>query len=101
MIAALLFLALAAPPDPAWQPFEFLLGEWTAEGGGFSFRFDLDNKILVRRNFAESPAGRHEDLRLVGSDGGDRRRGVAFQPVVDEDERRLLHLLRPADQLFQ
>ena len=80
MIAAFLFLALAAPPDTAWQPFEFLVGEWIGEGGGqpgqassggFTFGFELDGKILVRRSFSEyaatkdRPAFRHDDLTVI------------------------------------
>jgi hypothetical protein len=67
--------------DDPWKPLEFLIGEWTAgqsagqpgqaSAGGFTFSFDLDRKILVRKNFAEYPAAngrpafRHEDLMVV------------------------------------
>jgi hypothetical protein len=61
----------------------FLVGEWRGEGGGkpgqaaaggFSFSFELQGKILVRRNFAEyaataeRPAFRHDDLMIVYED---------------------------------
>ncbi len=69
----------AAPEDDAWKPYRFLVGEWTAEGGGdpgkgsgrFSFAWDLQEKVLVRRNRAEYPAAQgrpafsHEDLMVI------------------------------------
>ena len=72
--------ALAAAPDEdAWKPYRFLVGEWTGEGGGepgkgsgqFSFAWDLQEKVLVRRNRAEYPAAQgrpavlHEDLMVI------------------------------------
>jgi len=61
------------------DPFRFLLGEWVGEGsgkpgeatGGFSFSFDLEKKILVRRNYANYPATKdkpaysHTDLMII------------------------------------
>lgn len=57
----------------------FLIGEWEGVGGGgpgegkgvFSFAFDLQNKAIVRKNYAEYPATasrpavRHEDLIVI------------------------------------
>src|SRR6185369_15387659 len=62
-----------------WDPFRFLLGDWVGEGsgkpgeatGGFSFSFDLEKKILVRRNSANYPAAKdkpaysHTDLMII------------------------------------
>jgi hypothetical protein len=59
----------AAPPRSAgpeadpWAAVRFLVGEWVGEGsgqpgqgtGGFSFRFDLGARILVRRDHSEYP----------------------------------------------
>src|SRR5689334_13849574 len=70
---------LAAPQGDAWEPFEFLIGTWTGEGGGgpgegtggFSFQYELDGKVLVRKNRAEypktkdRPAASHEDLMII------------------------------------
>ncbi len=82
-------LCLAAPtpaaePARAADPLDglaFLVGEWTATGGGkpgeataasFSFRRELGGRVLVRRNRAEyapKPGEReavvHEDLMVV------------------------------------
>jgi hypothetical protein len=74
----------ASPADkPAgWGPVEYLVGDWTGEGGGgpgqgsgsFSFKPDLQGKILVRKNRAEYPATKeraafvHDDLMVVYRD---------------------------------
>jgi hypothetical protein len=77
-------LAQQSPSAVNWTAFKFLMGEWVGEGtgtpgeatGGFSFSYDLQNTILVRRNFAdypatkERPAFRHEDLMIVYQEGG-------------------------------
>ncbi len=85
-IAALLVmptLALSKPrPADPWQPLQFLMGEWTAEGSGdpgqgsgsFSFRYDLDKKIVVRLNRSDYPATKdrpafsHGDLMVIYPD---------------------------------
>jgi len=75
----LISAAVAAPNDPAWEPFAFLVGTWTGEGGGgpgegtggFSFKYELDGKVLVRKNRADypktkdRPAFSHEDLMVI------------------------------------
>jgi hypothetical protein len=77
----------ARPADkPAgWGPVEYLVGDWTGEGGGgpgqgsgsFSFKPDLQGKILLRKNRAEYPASKdraavvHEDLMVVYRDAPD------------------------------
>jgi hypothetical protein len=62
-----------------WEPFRFLIGEWTGKGtgatgeavGAFSFSFELDEKILLRRNRADYPATKdkpaysHTDLMVI------------------------------------
>ena len=76
-------------PQPAgdWGPIQYLVGDWTGEGSGapgqgtgwFSFKPDLQGKILVRKNHAEYPATKerpayvHDDLMVVfrGSRGWD------------------------------
>ena len=65
--------ALAAPPA-ALEPLAFLLGEWVPIGGaagGTVFSRDLQDGVIVRRNFAEypasdsRPASRHDDLMVI------------------------------------
>lgn len=67
-----------------WSPLQFLIGEWTGERSGspgeakgaFTFSYDLQNQIMVRKNYAEYPAqnGRsafkHDDLMIVYHEGG-------------------------------
>ena len=86
----LLLLVFALPvicaaqqkPAPQWAKFDFLLGTWTAagsgspgEGGGeFSFAFDLQKRVLVRRSHtaypaaANRPAFAHDDLLIIYAD---------------------------------
>jgi hypothetical protein len=71
--------AFGSSGDDPWEPYKFLVGEWVGEGSGdpgkgsgqFSFAWDLQGKVLVRRNRADFPAagGRpavsHEDLMII------------------------------------
>ena len=72
-------LSAAEVPD-AWKPFQFMMGDWVGVGsekssqgaGEFSLQFDLDQKILVRKNRAnlgqgtkQLPGGTHEDLMII------------------------------------
>ena len=80
--------ALAQEPaaKPDWKPWRFLLGEWIGLGdprqgtGRFTFSFDLQERILVRRNHVEfppagsRPASVHDDLLVIfGQAGGATR----------------------------
>lgn len=96
IVAALLALprpaqSKAQTADP-WQPLQFLVGEWTAEGSGqpgqgsgsFSFRFDLDRKILIRLNRSDYPATKdhpafsHRDLMVVYADAKSARLSAIY-----------------------
>ena len=71
-------VAQKSPPN-LLDEFRFLLGEWEGVGEGgpgagkgmFSFAFDLQNKVIVRKNHAEyaatasRPAVRHDVLIVV------------------------------------
>jgi hypothetical protein len=84
LLSSSLWGAESAGTDP-WQPLQFLVGDWSGGGSGkpgdangeFSLRFDLDKRILVRRNHAVSQAksgsvssGRHEDLMIIYPQSG-------------------------------
>ncbi len=84
-------LAQQTEVAPQWKRWDFLLGEWEAEGGGqpgqgtstFSFRVELEGKILVRKNFNDYPATKdrpaihHEDLMVIYPDtDGKRTRAI-------------------------
>jgi hypothetical protein len=73
---------VAADKPAGWGAVEYLLGDWTGEGGGdpgqgtgsFSFKPDLQGKILVRTNRSEYPATKeraafvHDDLMVIYRD---------------------------------
>lgn len=81
MILFLLSLASAqeTPKPSSLDDLRFLIGEWEGVGeggpglgkGAFSFAFDLQNKAIVRKNYAEypstasQPAIRHDDLIII------------------------------------
>lgn len=79
-----ILLAQPQPTPVSWKAFQFLVGEWVGEGtgapgeatGGFTFSLDLQNTVLVRKNFAdypatkERPAFRHDDLMILYLEGG-------------------------------
>ncbi len=65
-----------------WDKWSWLTGEWQGEGSGipgegngvFSFSFDLEKKILVRRSHSEFPGENiktrtiHDDLLIIYTD---------------------------------
>jgi hypothetical protein len=83
-----------------WEAWKFLLGEWEGghEGdpgqgyGRFSFRFDLDENILVRKSRTIFPATRervgyeHDDLIIVYQDFNGLKRAIYF-----DNEEHTIH----------
>jgi len=84
-VAAALLLgsgAASAQPAQPLAPLQFLVGDWRAietaagERGGFSFKFDVQDRVLVRTNeaiydaTASRPASRHDDLMIVYAEDG-------------------------------
>jgi len=71
--------------DDRWKDFRFLLGTWVSETkpgtgtGTFTLEPGLGGKVLIRRNFADLPAGngrpaeKHEDLMVIYPDAADRQ----------------------------
>jgi hypothetical protein len=84
IVTVLLPVVCAAQQNaPAnWTKFQFMLGSWKAAGSGspgegageFSFMFDLQKRVIVRRSHTEYPAtaGRpafaHDDLMIIYAD---------------------------------
>lgn len=80
-LMAVLCPAQQVSPAP-WSKFQFMLGSWSAAGSGspgegageFSFTFDLQNRVLVRRSHTEYPASAnrpafaHDDLMIIYAD---------------------------------
>ncbi len=79
----------AAPADP-WASWRFLVGDWVgiqadgSESGAFSFAFDLNENILVRKNHLDIPAskdrpgGTHDDLMIVYRPAPNDTRAIYF-----------------------
>jgi len=85
------FSALRAQPADSWKKLDFLLGDWiglaggkdTAPGAGqgaFSFKPELQDKIIVRRNNARYDSGvQHDDLMIIFRDApNDPPRAIYF-----------------------
>jgi len=121
-VVTLLLCCAAQPKAEAanWDSWRFLLGKWTGKASGqpgegtgtFSFRFELQGKILVRRNRDDFPATKeraafsHEDLLVIYPEtGGPRTRAIYFDNeghVIHytaeffEDKNTLIFLSDPA-----
>jgi hypothetical protein len=105
---ALFLLAFTSPmqsqaqqkKDSAWDSFRFLLGEWVGEGtgapgegtGAFSFGFDLEGKIIIRKNRSDYPATKdkpaysHTDLMVIYREGDDAVKAIYF-----DNEAHVIH----------
>ena len=71
-----------AQQNSAWDKWSWLIGDWAGEGSGqpgqgggtFTFKPDLDAKILVRKSHTEFPASgnkpkaAHDDLMIIYPD---------------------------------
>jgi hypothetical protein len=89
---------LAQSPD-AFASVRFLAGSWTGDGRGelgqgtaeATFAFELDGKVLVRRNVTSfpaqggRPAARHEDLLTIYPEGG------ALKALYLDNEGHTIH----------
>ncbi len=86
LIFAVCLTAVAQQPKSC-AGFNGLLGDWIGTGsgspgegqGGFTFKLDLQGRIMIRRNFAEYPATkerpafRHDDLMVLYNDSSGAR----------------------------
>src|SRR5579884_4444017 len=88
----LLFLIPCGRADD-WGPLQFLVGHWTAEGGGkpgagtgeFSFTPEVQNHVLVRRSFAQYPGSRHDDLMIIYRQSG------SLEAMFFDSENHVIH----------
>lgn len=83
-----------------WEQFAFLLGKWEGghdgdpgQGHGrFSFKFDLDQDILVRKSRTIFPDAKerhgipHDDLLIVYTENTGEKRGIYF-----DNEQHVIH----------
>jgi hypothetical protein len=102
-IATLGYLnAAAAEQDDPWKPFQFMIGDWVGESsaqsqvsgqGEFSLAYDLDKKILVRRNRndvmarAGKDAAVHLDLMIIYP----QSQGGPFRADYFDNEGHVIH----------
>jgi len=88
-----IFTVCFGQQNSTWNKWEWLTGEWVGEGSGqpgqgggtFSFKTELDNKILVRKSHSEYPAAGnkpeviHDDLMIVYPDNtGNPSKAIYF-----------------------
>src|SRR5262249_59459905 len=101
------------------EDLKFLVGEWKGEGGGkpgqasaggFSFKFELDGTVLIRRSFSEyaatseRPGFRHDDLMVVYQDGNELRatyfdsegHKIQYSVGFSADKRTLTFISQPS-----
>jgi hypothetical protein len=79
LISFLLLGSIVSAEDARFQSIQFLFGKWKGKGGGagvgegqgsYSYTPDLNNNVVIRRNFAEYPTGpRHDDLMIIYAEG--------------------------------
>jgi hypothetical protein len=88
--------------DIVWSSLKFLVGTWVGEGtaesgqpgGGYcSFNFELDGKILVRKNHSEYPASSerpaitHDDVMIIYFD----RASQSVRAFYTDNEGNVIH----------
>jgi len=104
IIAALFALTVPSfgQQSTIWEKWVPLIGEWKGEGSGqpgegggtFSFHFDLDQKILVRKGHSEYPATAqkpkiiHDDLMIIYADSSS---GAPSKAIYFDNEGHLIH----------
>jgi hypothetical protein len=99
-----------APAPSPWAPLQFLVGTWEGIGsgapgegrGGCTIAFDLNNNILVRKNWAEfepkpgeAKGISHQDLLIFFADPGEPRLKAIY---FDVEGHVIRYILQPAVQ---
>lgn len=112
-----LVFAQSSKPADAWTRLNFLVGEWEGVGtgapgeavGGTSFSFDLDKKILMRKNWAKYPPKpgektglSHQDLVIVYPSPGES----LFRAIYFDNEDHVINYLvsfpqKPDSAIFE
>jgi len=85
--------------SPDWSKWQFLIGSWNAAGrgepgegaGGFSFAFDLQKRVIIRKSHTDYPAAgnrpafAHDDLMIV------YLLGAQFRADYYDNEGHVIH----------
>ena len=101
LLASLSAMAEESKVSEALKPLRFLVGDWTGKGGSkaeqgmgaFSFQFEVQGTVLVRRNVADYPATaqrpavHHEDLMVIYSDPQTK----GLQAMYFDNEPHVIH----------
>jgi len=100
VVAFVLAVPLAVHAADDWAPLSFLIGDWgdcTGSGapGASTGRFSVEPQVgghaLLRRNTADTPQGRHEDLMMIF-----RTPGQGFRAVyVDNEDHVIQYTVTP------
>jgi len=91
-----LFFTTFAQQNSTWNKWSWLIGDWAGAGSGlpgqgggtFSFKTDLDQKILMRKSHSEYPANGnkpvviHDDLMVIYSDNS----GIPVKAIYFDNE---------------
>src|SRR2546429_2603765 len=110
MLLGVLLLCPVVSAAEDWGALHYLIGNWTAEGGGapgqaagsFSFAPDLQGRVLVRKSRADYPATKdkqastHDDLMIVFREPDQSAEG-ALRAVYFNSEG---HVIRYAVTMF-
>ncbi len=94
-----------------WDRWSWLMGEWKGEGGGqpgqgggtFSFSFDLDKNIIVRKSHSEYPATDtkpkiiHDNLMIIYFDASEGSTKVIY---FDNEGHTINYSVTYADKLI-
>src|SRR5712672_753843 len=110
--AAMLLLLNLAVSQQSMKPsslddLRFLIGEWEGIGEGgpgsgkgvFSFAFDLQNRVIVRKNYAEypptasRPAIKHDDLIVIYLD---RASNQILANYFDSEGQQIVYKVMPS-----
>jgi hypothetical protein len=94
----LLILAATCAGAQTADPFkaiQFLTGDWAGEGAGSpgesagacSFALDLQGKVLIRKSYAVSAQGRHDDLMVVYFDESSKN----LKAIYFDNEGHIIH----------
>ncbi len=85
----------------SWDKFDWLIGKWVGEGGGnvgvgggsFSFKYDLNKKVIVRKSHSEfkgtdkKPRLIHDDLMVIYLD----TLGNASKAIYFDNENHVIN----------